>query len=526
MKITIDQIPIEVKEGASVLDAASSLGIVIPTMCYLQGHTNHPSCMVCLVKDEEKGMFFPSCAMPVSEGMKITTSSADVLEARKEALELLLSDHVGDCEAPCRRSCPAFMDIPLMNRLIAAGDFEAALQVVREEIALPFVLGYICPAPCEKACYRSPLGGAVSICMLKRFTAIGEGGESGEVGKGILTGKKIAVIGTGPAGLSAAFYLQRYGHQCILFDKNDLPGGTLRYDIPDDHLPKEILDKEIEIIKRMGALFQMNTTVTKELFENSIIPGFDAIILATGKRDLQPLEDFGFESGNDSWIKDKRSFSTYRPGIYVCGNIIHDQRMAVRSAAQGKTAAMAIAAYFSGRDFNDGKFSFHSVITHLSDSERDEYLKESVPGSRIDPERGFLAGFTKEEAIREAQRCLHCDCRKPATCKLRIYSEIYHANRRRFAGSERKHLTKLVQHDTVIFEPEKCIKCGLCVEISRREEKTLGLTFIGRGFDVRIGVPFTETINQGLDKTAELCVDACPTGALASKKQEERYCYD
>ena len=174
MKIYIDQIPIEVSGGTSVMEAAGLLGIEIPSMCYLPGHSNHPTCMVCLVKDEEKGTFFPSCAMPVSEGMKITTSSADVLEARKEALELLLSDHVGDCEAPCRRSCPAFMDIPLMNRLIASGDFKAALQVVREEIALPLVLGYICPAPCEKACHRASLGGAVSICMLKRFTANNE----------------------------------------------------------------------------------------------------------------------------------------------------------------------------------------------------------------------------------------------------------------------------------------------------------------------------------------------------------------
>ena len=116
------------------MEAAASLGIEIPSMCYLPGHSNHPTCMVCLVKDEDTGKFFPSCAMPVLEGMIINTGSPDVIEARKEALELLLSDHVGDCEAPCRRSCPAFMDIPLMNRLIAAGDFKSALKVVREEI--------------------------------------------------------------------------------------------------------------------------------------------------------------------------------------------------------------------------------------------------------------------------------------------------------------------------------------------------------------------------------------------------------
>jgi len=547
MRITIDSIPVEVMEGTTVMEATISLGIEIPSMCYLPGHSNHPTCMVCLVKDEDTGKLFPSCAMPVSEGMNIITGSPDVIEARKEALELLLSDHVGDCEAPCRRSCPAFMDIPLMNRLIAAGDFEAALRVVREEIALPLVLGYICPAPCEKACHRLPLGGQVSICLLKRSTAqneklqtphllqergpggevaltVGEVGEIGGGGEVILTGKKVAIIGTGPAGLSAAFYLLRFGHHCVLFDKNELPGGTLRYDIPDDHLPKEMLDKDIRVIREMGAEFRMSSTITKDLFEKSILTGFDAVILATGNRDLQPLGDFGFEEGQESWITDTKTFATSRPGIFVCGNIIREQKMAVRSAAQGKTAAISVHAYLTGKDHGDGKFTFHSVITHLSPDEREEYLKESVPGVRVEPAGGFLQGFTSEEAILEAKRCLHCDCRKPVSCKLRIYSDQYHADRKRFAGPERKYLTRLVQHETVIYEPEKCIKCGLCVEISRKEENALGMTFIGRGFDVRIGIPFTETIKQGLDKTAEACVAACPTGALAFKETEERVC--
>lgn len=133
------------------MEAAASLGIVIPSMCFHPGYANHPSCMVCLVKDTGRENLVPSCAMPVSEGMNILTGTPDVMEARKEALELLLSDHIGDCEAPCRVTCPAFMDIPLMNRLIAAGDFTRALHIVREEIALPLVLGYICPGALRKS---------------------------------------------------------------------------------------------------------------------------------------------------------------------------------------------------------------------------------------------------------------------------------------------------------------------------------------------------------------------------------------
>ena len=528
MKIIIDQIPVEVNEGNSVMEAAALLGIEIPSMCYLKDHSNHPSCMVCLVKNEANGNLFASCAMPVSEGMNITTNSADVIEARKEALELLLSDHVGDCEAPCSRSCPANMDIPLMNRLIAKGDFTEALKVVREEIALPLILGYICPAPCEKACLRGTIDKPVSICLLKRSAAIykstsssllKEGGSGVEL---ILTGKKVAIIGTGPAGLSAAFYLLLWGHDCVLFDKNELPGGTLRYSIPDDQLPKAMLDKEIEIIRQMGGVFRMNNRIEKNYFKDSILKEFDAVILATGNIIQQPLDDFGFSSGQDPWISDKKTLSTTPLKIFACGSIIREQTMAIRSAAQGKNAAVSAHLYLSGEHPVKRRMSFHSVIGHLIPEERDEYLKESLPGKRVEPSEGFLNGFSREEAILEAKRCMHCDCRKQVSCKLRIYSDLYRADRKRFAGTQRKQLTKEIQHETVIYEAEKCIKCGLCVEISRKEENALGMTFIGRGFDVKIGIPFSKTIRQGLEKTAETCVAACPTGALALKDMEER----
>ena len=150
INLTINNTKVSVTEGTSVLKAAEKLGIEIPTMCFLEGLTNHPSCMLCLVKDKKNGNLQPSCALPASEGMEIITDDNEIHHARKEALELLLSDHVGDCEAPCRPSCPANMNIPLMNRLIAEGRFHEALKVVKEEIALPLILGYICPAPCEK----------------------------------------------------------------------------------------------------------------------------------------------------------------------------------------------------------------------------------------------------------------------------------------------------------------------------------------------------------------------------------------
>ena len=581
VKLTIDHIPVEVQEGISVMEAAAILSITIPSMCCKPGFSNHPSCMVCLVKDLDRDHLVPSCAMPVSEGMNIVTASEEVKIARREAIELLLSDHVGDCEAPCRLSCPAFMDIPLMNRLIASGDFNKALRIVREEIALPLILGYICPAPCEKACKRKPMDGAVSICLLKRSAAQfgwetkhGSHQDSKKQGTACLsscTGKKVAIIGTGPAGLAAAFYLLRSGHGVTLYDLHKMAGGALRYQVPGNLLPHEILDKEIDHIREMGAEFRLGKTITSELFQGTILKESHAVILATGSLSSNPVDIFGIQPDEHGSFVNKKHFTTSIPGVFACGNIIREQKMAVHSVAQGKMAALQVGKYLEAQskrhdpaekaghmarqpamekltgENQKEQFTFQdasrlhtaiesnagtlegdlkrksiSVFGPLFKSEWSEYLKESIPVARVEPVGRKLTGFTREEAMHEAQRCLHCDCRKPESCKLRVYGEEYGANRKRFAGSERKPLTRSVQHDLVVYETGKCIRCGLCVEITGKRGETIGLAFAGRGFDVRISAPFNETTREALTITARECVESCPTGALAFKDAEER----
>jgi len=172
IELKIDSRVVSVSEGSTVIDAARKLDIDIPSMCYLKGHSNHPSCMICVVKDKKTGEIFPSCGIPAKEGMDIISLDEDIALARKDTLELLLSDHVGECEARCRVACPAFMDIPLMNRLIADRKALEALKVVKEEIALPLVLGYVCQAPCENACRRNSVDDTVGICQLKKHVAL------------------------------------------------------------------------------------------------------------------------------------------------------------------------------------------------------------------------------------------------------------------------------------------------------------------------------------------------------------------
>ena len=205
-KLTIDNREVEVPGGATILDAAEKLGIDIPTMCFMKGCQPSTSCMVCVVKVEGRAVLLPACGTLAEEGMRVVSDCEEVHEARKTALELLLSDHVGDCLGPCHVICPAEMNIPLMIRQIAAGQMRDAIETVKNDIALPAVLGRICPKPCERGCRRAAIDDAVSICLLKRYVADVDL-ESAKPYSPVCESKqnkRVAVIGAGPAGLAAA----------------------------------------------------------------------------------------------------------------------------------------------------------------------------------------------------------------------------------------------------------------------------------------------------------------------------------
>ncbi len=517
--LKINNKEVSVNEGSTVLTAAKELGIKIPTMCYLAGLTNHPSCMVCLVKDKKNGSLQPSCALPAIEGMEIITDDEEIHTARKEALELLLSDHVGDCEAPCTPSCPANMDIPLMNRLIAEGSFKESLKVVKKDIALPAILGYICPAPCEKACRRNQVDEPVSICSLKKNVALYDidAQESHFPKKLKPSGKKVAIIGTGPAGLACAFHILKNGHDCILYDSNPLAGGTLRYDIPDDKLPKSALDAEIDIIRRYGAEFRLNYTITKKIFETEIIPKFHATVIATGNFSDSNLAEFGYESNNYGLTINRNTFEVNTTGIFACGNVIRSRRMAITSVAQGKSAALSVHQFLSGQEVQKPPRIFNSKFGKLKEDEITEYTKESTLDHRIELPNGSLDNFSAEQAKKEAARCMRCDCRKPDTCKLRIFADEYQADRKRFTFGERKTIKKYFNHNSIVYEPEKCIRCNMCVDICALEQDSLGFATIGRGFDVEINMPLNSKLSDLLDSTARKCAENCPTAAISLK---------
>jgi hypothetical protein len=432
-KLIINNTPIEVPDGSTILQAAAVLGVEIPTMCHNGDLEHFTSCMLCLVKDNKTGKLLPSCSAKATEGMDILTGDEEVMESRKMALELLMSEHAGDCEAPCRVACPAFMDIPLMNRLIAAGKTHEALQVVMKDIALPGILGRICPAPCEGACKRKPIDEAVSVCLLKRFTA--DAGALPTFVPAPSAGKRVAIIGAGPAGLSAAFYLQLKGIAAHVFDAGEKPGGSLCHAIPETVLERNVIEKEVALIQSLGVVFHQNTTIDAAAFEK-LRQDYDAVVIASGNFNAS-MSAWGIENNGKQMLVDKTTYQTNLPDVFAIGNVNRSMQLAIRSAAQGKEVAVVIEQLFAGETPSGEKRKFNSTLGRLIKEEYPEYLQEGSPEGRRKP-IAEGAGFTTNNAQAEAARCLHCDCRKPDSCLLRKYATEYDIAKKRFNYSERK----------------------------------------------------------------------------------------
>lgn len=515
VRLTIDQQTVEVPEGMTVLEAAEQVGIKIPTLCHLTGYAPATSCLVCVVKVRGQSRLVPACATQVVEGMEIASETAEVHQARRTALELLLSDHAGDCLAPCHFACPAHMNVPLMLRQITSQNLRDAIATVKRDIALPAVLGRICPKPCEKGCRRAAADGAVAICSLKRFVADADlaSAEPYRPECKPSTECKIAVIGAGPTGLSAAYYLRQEGHMVTIYDDRPEPGGRLRDDTNEAELPRDVLDAEIAQILQLGIELRPNSRVGEQLSLEILCGQYNAVLVACGKIDPMLVAQWGLGSTPQGIEVAKGTFQTSRPGVFAAGNAIRGRGLVVRNVADGKEAAQAIHEYLSGQPVAGREKPFSVRSGRLEKAQVAQWVTLAGQSPRKEP---AIAGenYTMGEAAQQAERCLHCDCRGLTTCKLRRYAATYGADPNRYRG-QRVVFAQGDHPSAVMYDPGKCIDCGLCIQIASAAQEPLGLTFVGRGFAVRVGVPFERPLEEALSRVAAACVAACPTAALA-----------
>ena len=532
--ITIDGSAVSVTPGQTVLTAARKLGVDIPTLCYLEKCGPLNSCLACVVKIN--GKLVPSCGTKVEPGMLIESETEEVHEARRTALELLFSDHVGDCLSPCHRLCPLGLNVPVMIRQIETGKLQQATATVRNALPLAGVLGRLCHHPCEQGCRRGNWDDPAAIRDLERFVTDQELNESREmkpeventphresaaaggaapVSAGLLrrrnSGKSVVIVGSGPAGLSAAFHLVRSGHRVTVVDRRERAGGALR-SVSEELLPRAVLEREISLLVDAGVEFKLKVELGEEITIEGLSRGFDAILLALGEVSAAEAERLGVLRVTTGLKADPNTCQTPLRGVFATGAAVKPLKQLVRAMAEGRAAAECIHRFLTGQPVRRPEKPFSSIMGRLEPGELRTFLATSIGGGSVTP-CDRCSGLNSKEAATEATRCLHCDCRSSGNCLLQHYAQVYGADASRFR-SERRTFEQVLQPGGIVFEPGKCIVCGICVRLTELAQEPLGLTFIGRGFDVRIGPPLNRTIEEGLQKIADECVRQCPTGAL------------
>ena len=281
--LTIDGKKIEAQEGSTILNVATQNGIKIPNLCYDGRVELYGACGLCTVEVEGIPKLLRACSTRVNDGMVVHTQTERVKASRKVALELLLSDHTGDCVAPCSKACPAGTDCQGYVGLIANGEYTEAVKLIKEKLPLPASIGRICPHPCEKQCRRQYVDEPISIAFLK--SCVADMDLLSDTYTPTIepdTNKKVAVIGGGPAGLTSAYFLRKQGHSVTVFEQMPKMGGMLRYGIPEYRLPKAVLDKEIKLIEDMGVILKNNVNIGKDISFEDIKNDFDATLVAIG----------------------------------------------------------------------------------------------------------------------------------------------------------------------------------------------------------------------------------------------------
>lgn len=282
--ININGKEIQALAGQTILQAAEANQIHIPTLCYDERTKIYGACGLCLVEVEGAPKLLRACATQISDGMIIQTESPRVRHCRKIALELLLSNHKGDCKAPCHEACPGETDCQGYVGLIANGYFEEAIALIKESYPLPASIGRVCPHPCEDKCRRKKVDDPIAIAWLKQFAADMDLASGNPFMPELApsTGKKVAVIGGGPAGLTFAYFMAKNGHRVAVYEMMPKAGGMLRYGIPEYRLPKAVLDDEIRLIEEMGVEIRTNVKIGQDISFGELKRNHDAVYIAIG----------------------------------------------------------------------------------------------------------------------------------------------------------------------------------------------------------------------------------------------------
>jgi len=296
--VEVDGRQVTGREGQTILEVCRDNGIEIPTLCYEPKLPGFGACRMCVVEVDGEDQPPISCSRTCEPEMVVRTQTPRIRQIRKTNLELIFSDHNAYCLPPCQNKCPSHIDIPGFLKANAEGDFRESTRIFKRTIPFPSILGRVCPAPCEEHCRRDEVDEAIAIRDTHRYAGdqvikAQARGTKAPVPFEVQapSGKRAAVIGSGPAGASAAYYLAIAGHEVTIYERDPAPGGMLRYGIPQYRLPKdEVLAPEYQGLTDLGVKMVCDAELGRDFTIDDLQnQGFDAVTVAIGCYDTNKL---------------------------------------------------------------------------------------------------------------------------------------------------------------------------------------------------------------------------------------------
>lgn len=389
-----------VEQGQTVLEAAKTCGLEIPSLCGLNKTADKVPCDLCVVEVDGVGVT-RSCELEVSNGLNITTQSKQLTNHRQEALNRIMTDHYADCEAPCQTACPAGVDIQSYLHHIAQNDHIKAIEVIKKTLPMPLSIGRVCPAFCETECRRNLVDESIAIRQLKRHAADADlaAQESYMPPKKPTKGKRVAIVGSGPGGLTAGYYLSNEGYDVSVYESMPKAGGWLRYGIPEYRLPKSILDKEIELMCRNGMAVECDKKLGVDFTLSDLSNDFDAVCLAVGASQAVEMNYTGSDLAGcylgvdylKDYVTDKHFTTGKKVAVIGGGNTAIDcARTAVRDGADTTLIYRRTRDEMPAEDYEIEEAEHEGVKFHFLTNPAENIADENGHVSEIRLERMAL----------------------------------------------------------------------------------------------------------------------------------------
>ncbi|WP_406540820.1 pyridine nucleotide-disulfide oxidoreductase/dicluster-binding protein [Clostridium ljungdahlii] len=347
---------------------------------------------------------------------------------------------IADKPSACIAACPIHMDVKTFIDAIEQDDFKKAYKVMTKKMPFTRIIGSICDHPCEKACVRNELGGSINIHELEKVVVkIGLSSKKRTIPIP-RNGKKVAVVGAGISGITAAFDLDKKGYQVTIYEKSDKIGGRI-WDFQGDQLSKETIEEELAVMNKKDIKIKFNEFVDEKKLEE-IVNSYDAVYIGTGV-----------------WGKDLKAnaqtFQVEDSSLFAGGRIVNQNSSVIFSISSGRRAVISIDRYLQKISLtvareNEGAYDTPLKLK-LDDIESVEAIKKNS------------LGYNKQEAIKEAGRCIKCQCTECSNVCVHL---------RKYDITPKKYIRQINHNEVIILGDHyaneminSCTLCGLCGEV-------------------------------------------------------------